>query len=352
MKYILTNLAPHNKVGFGNQIYSLAHSISWAIENKINIIFYKPYLNEINTDSYSNISDIIDLELTNTYLEQYNIQIADYNKFDFKLVSIKYQYNEVDNDIDIDIDIDISNELQSFMNNGIFHIKSDFSFSNINNIPIKNKSTLQLSYILDNKYRTITYDLINNRLENDIIINLNNIQLYTFTVFCDTLLFYDVRSNIVFNNIFRNNMLSFVINNNINTAEKINCIHLRLEDDAIDSWSKQNNLDKYNFKYIIEQKYISKIKETIKKDELSIILSSNYDNNIIKFLKENNYNYIITPKMSKYRDISAIYDFHITDLCNNIFIGVFESSFTYLILYRIKSHIKRFLQIYYCLDYK
>lgn len=333
MKYILTNLAPNNKVGFGNQIYSLAHSLSWAIENKINIVFYKQYLNEINTNSYSNISDIIDMELTNYFLEKYNIQIADINTFDFKLISIKYQHN--------DSYIDISDKLNEFMVNGTFHIKSSYLFSD------SNISKLLLTYSLNNKPNTLEYNIINGHLQNDIIINFTNIQLYTFTVFCDTPTFYDIRTNIIYNNIFKNNTLSFIINNNINTKQKINCIHLRLEDDAINSWSKENNMNSSDFKSIFEQKYISNIKEKIEKNALNIILSSNYNNNVIKFLKENKYNFIITPKLSQYRDIAAIYDYHIAELCNNIFIGVFESSYTYLILFKIKSHIKQFIQIYY-----
>jgi hypothetical protein len=338
MKYILTNISPNNKVGLGNQIYSLAHSLSWAIKNKINIVFYKQFLNEINTNSYSNISDIIDIELTNYILEKYNIQIADYNKFDFKLVSMKYQLNNSY--------IDISDKMNEFMINGVFHIKSYYVFLD------SNTSKLLLTYTLNNKTNTLGYDIINGHLQNDIIINFTNIQLYTFTVFCDTEIFYDVRTNIIFNNTFRNNTLSFIINNYINTKQNINCIHLRLEDDAINSWSEQNNLNKSEFKTIIEQKYISKIKEKIQKNDLTIILSSDYNNNVIKFLKENKYNYITTPKLSQYRDIAAIYDYHIAELCNNIFIGVFESSYTYIILYRIKNHIRQFLQIYYTSDTK
>lgn len=352
MKYILVNLSHDNNVGFGNQIYMMAHAIHYAIENKINILFFSQFLNQINTNSYSNISDIIDIKLTNEYLSKYNVQIADYNNFNFYLTSLRYGYEN------FYIDIFDSFKDSKHNNNNIFSIDTQYSFLKFNiilrdkyknyAIPIqKNLCKLELQYSLDNITKTITYNLIDNHLENDIVLNFNNIQNYNFSVFCYTPLYLEIRTNIVFKKHFKDNAISFFKNNKISLHQNINCIHLRLENDAIEHWSKENNISPHKFKEIIEQKYISNIFKYINKNDITIILSSDYNNNVINFLQGNQYNILTTPQWSPYRDISAIYDLHIADYCNNTYIGVYESSFSYLILFRIKSHIKNYCEIKY-----
>ena len=129
------------------------------------------------------------------------------------------------------------------------------------------------------------------------------------------------------------------IQQNIGTNKKINCIHLRLEDDAVDCWSKENNMQPEIFKRIIEDKYIKEIKN-LEKTDTTLVLSSNYDNRVIDYMKENGYHYIETPKMSNDREVSAIYDLHIGQHCNNVYILVFDSSFSYTLLYRIYEKCK------------
>ena len=59
MNAILVNLTPNNKVGFSNHIYIIAKSISYATQNNINLIFYTQYLQEIHTNNYTFISNIV-----------------------------------------------------------------------------------------------------------------------------------------------------------------------------------------------------------------------------------------------------------------------------------------------------
>ena len=99
--------------------------------------------------------------------------------------------------------------------------------------------------------------------------------------------------------------------------------------------SKEINYDKIKYKTVIENRYIKFIKDYIKKTDNTIILSYDYNNEVIKYLDINNYNYIMTPKYNTNRDISALIDMHIGQYCNNIFIGTFESSFSYMLITRI-----------------
>ena len=263
--------------------------------------------------------------------------------------NIKYGYNN--------LNIDIFDNLKYFINtNNQIIIPNSYSFSEINkllldiftnyNITLENNDCkLNLEYKLDNVSNTISYPIFNHKLEKDIVINFDNIQEYSFSVKCYTELFYNIRTNIKFKNYYSDTIVKYFIDENINTKQNINCIHLRLENDAICAWAEILKISELEMINLIEQKYITNIVQNIKKDDLTIILSSNYNNNVIKFLKENNYNFITTPSWSEFRDISAIYDLHVADYCNNTFIGMFESSFSYLILFRIKDNIRNYVEI-------
>jgi hypothetical protein len=343
MNAILVNLTPNNKVGFSNHIYIIAKSISYATQNNINLIFYTKYLQEINTDNYTFISNIIDMNATNKFLSKYNIQIVDYYNYTFEITDVEYGNKEFNMSIYKDIVNNNSLKLDKY-----FSFESYFKYlSNLHlkkyYIPCKTDTIkLIIKYKLNSNNYNIEYNIIDNHLENNIYIDYKNLSPITFNVNFDmTNVFYDVKTNIVFNKTFSDNIASFTEKNNINKNININCIHLRLEKDGVSHWAKENNLSESDFLYKSSQKYISEIKKYIKKDELTIILSSDYNNDVIKYLHDNNYNFITTPIWHEFRDISAIYDLHIGQLCNNTYICIYESSFSYLLLYRIKHKLKQ-----------
>ena len=96
----------------------------------------------------------------------------------------------------------------------------------------------------------------------------------------------------------------------------------------------------------MEQNYIRIIKQFIEPDSITILLASDYDNNVVKFLNKNNYNYIQTPNLDPYRDVSAIIDMHIGQTCNNVCIGVQESTFSYSLFFRSKPNVKKIILYY------
>jgi hypothetical protein len=121
-----------------------------------------------------------------------------------------------------------------------------------------------------------------------------------------------------------------------NTIQKINVIHLRTEDDAIEFWSKQNNISNDDFKKHLFTKYIELIKTNIQKTDTTIILTANLDNEIVNFLRENDYNIKFVDKKFKSnqngRELNAIIDLIISKCCNNVFIGCDGSTYTRLLL--------------------
>lgn len=350
MKSLLVELSPSNKGGFANQMYIIANAVSYATKNNINTLFLTPFLKQINTNQYTNISDIIDLQKTNKYLKyKYNLQLADINKAIFKVVNITYGHPSLNVSI-------LHFITKSFVKNSILHIPKEFSFKDFNdmiNTAIPNLSNIRklwITYELDNIESIHSYDINNDYLENDIVYDFHNMKPVQFPVICDmTPVFYDTKEHLIFNNNFIESTNLFIKLNNIDTSKVINFIHLRLEDDAIEHWSKESNMLSDTFKKLVENKYISAIKENIKKDDLTIILSYNYNNMVMNFLNDNKYNILTTPSWSDYRDISAIYDLNLGQICNNIYIGVYESTFSYLLLYRM-PYKKKFIRINY-LDY-
>ena len=96
-------------------------------------------------------------------------------------------------------------------------------------------------------------------------------------------MFDNILKNIIF---LKNIVLPENEHNYISKYNKINVIHLRLEEDAIVHWSKMNNMSKLNFQNYIEQKYINIIKKYINKKDITVLLTYSTNNNVIHYLKK------------------------------------------------------------------
>lgn len=341
-------LAPENNSGFGNQIYTIAQSIQNCIEsgNSSDLILFTPFLKNINTYEFCNLCDVVDIKETNIVLQKINApQIEDFHLFQLNILKAQIGSN--------DFFLDVTNAITSFLKDNTFLLPNTFNFTGFCDILVKevfykyfielDKKTFKLAItykvnntIINKQYEINNTGFLKDALEIDIRKNKPN---YINICTRHDENFYYVKKNIVFNKTFSDVVNEFVnvhLQNN-NNNNKINCIHLRLEDDAMDAWSKENNIEKSIYKRIAENKYLREIQNNIKKDDLTIILAHNYDNNVIKYLQDNGYNYITTPIWSNYRDISAIYDCLVGEYCNNIYICLWESSFSYLLGYRIKK---------------
>lgn len=307
--YIFVDICPTNMHGFCNQMYVLSKATTYAFENNIPIIFIRRYLKEINTNNYTNIYDIINLNETNKNLQQFNISLYDMNNHTFKIDNVYLNGRK------IMIDDNELNEMK-FNEDGILkiHIK-----------------------INDDEY-ILKEQIENNKLKNKIdFFSMTN--LITFNVDSnDHFIFYNTLNSIVFSDHI--NVLSEIIlnsNNVIKENKEFNCLHLRLENDAINHWSKETGIEIEKYKSILIEKYKYMINNFFDKRIPIIILAYDYNKEILDYLKINGYTIILTPKLDKYRDICAIVDLQISStLCNNILISCYETSYSGILYTRMK----------------
>jgi hypothetical protein len=345
MKSYFLDISPKKDSGLCNQIYSIIYTCGHCVRNNINFIFIGKFLKQIQTRRFCNISEIIDIHATNNYLKRYNLCLIDYYNFDFKIIRAKYGVNNMC--------INVTDSIKQFLNNKTFYISKmqDLSFLSENTVEFYKKKyfieldkhilQLHIIFSINGIIFSIVHDQTNGFLNSDILIDLNNVSFQpSLRIQNDQTEFTKgIFRNIVFQRQFYQKAVEYITpirEKNI----KINCVHLRLENDAVEHWARENNMCPDEFKKIIEDKYIDAITRNLKKEEATLILSDKYDNRVVQFLRENEYYFIETQKMSEDREVAAIYDLHIGQHCNNVYILVYDSSFSYTLLYRIYEQTK------------
>ena len=331
--------------GFTNQIFALITSIINAYQKGNKIVVVDDFLNDINNTTHTPISNIFNINKINTFLQQeYNIIILDKNNIQFEILSIKYGSKTKT--------IDLTDLFKKqYLNNKKLFISKNSCLNDIQGDPCPGivKEFIMTykinNYICENKY--------NENLKTDININFDGPYKFTFgwiTPFNDNM-FEKILKNITYNHEFI--LKSELAIKEIDTEQKINVIHLRLEEDAIAHWSKQNNAIPNKYKEYLEKKYINIIQKYVTKTDENIILSSSLSNGVISFLNQHNYNYRFVDKCFSDREKNAIVDLLISKHCNNIFIGNFNinanngSTFSYYIWQLLNENV---IKIYIDLD--
>jgi|AntAceMinimDraft_18_1070375.scaffolds.fasta_scaffold40710_1 hypothetical protein len=328
--------------GLTNQIFCLITSIIIANSKKQKIVIIDDLQNDYLLNTKSSIDSILNMTEMNFFLKKYNITIFDKNNINFKVTKVLYGNN---NDF-----VDLTNIIISkFYDKNSLFIDKNTHFNNLIYDPCV--GVLKYIYI---HYKINNYEFIDcfdENLKEHIVFDLTKADFSLTFGWINSLsqvIFDDIISNIIFNDKYINISNDFIIKNNI-LSSKINIIHLRLEDDAIKHWAKMNNMTESYYKDFIECKYINIIKKYIDKNDKNIILTYKNNNNVTKFMIDNDYKVQFINKYSDGRELNAIVDFVISKNCNNIFIGNFNievlngSTFSYLILKNLNKDIKKIL---------
>ena len=316
--------------GLCNQLNSLLSTICKCIENETLIVVDK-FLKEVHTDSYCPIADIINLEKMNTFLEKYNVAILDGNfTANLNIVSAMYGKNNKW--------IDVTHKIKQFLNNNSFSISKVVNINHLfdNFLIEENNKQLKINFIINNHNKfTMSFCVEHLHLKKDINISFNDnyIMAPSWNMIeeqCFVDITNDIYKNLIFCDQFIINSNLFLSRNNIRKEDRVNIIHIRIEQDAIDFWGK-NNKDLFIHK--LENFYINSIRELIDRNDKTIILSYELNNNIVQYLKDNNYKYYYYEKdKHQNRECNAIIDIINGKLCNNVFIGAGGSTFSHTLL--------------------
>jgi len=340
--------------GFTNQVFSIISSIISAHKTGEKVVIREYFIEEYNKNIFTPISSVFNLDKLNDFLKkEYDIIIVDKYNVKIEIISMIYKSNTKT--------INITNQLLNkyFKNNTLNitnnELMNECRFLNnpifLNNLSIEDSCDVIFNYKINGYLIEEIYNRHNNK---NINIDLNNSQYHNIFGWInsyDQAVFEKILLNIHYQDDYINKSKD-VINKFSKEIEDIaprwNVIHLRIEDDALNHWSKQNNMDKFEFKTYIENKYIDIIQKYISKTDNNVILSYSLENGVIEFMKSNGYIiHFNNEKYFEYREKNAIIDLLTSKICNNIFIGGFTfnsltgSTFSYYIGKIIDSSCKK-----------
>ena len=324
--------------GFTNQIFSLITGIILAIHNGSKIIFVDYFSNDYSKSSYTKISEIFNISNINDYLYvKYGVIIVDKYSNNFKFKYIKYGTK------------DKYYYLSCY--EYPIHIKKNEQFNSLYGDPCPNiykELTVNCSV-----YGYIINEIYPENLTTDLVIDFERCEYMSTFSWINTYnkdIFEDILTHIVFGNRFliqSGSQIQDIYNMKNTTSDKINVIHLRLEDDAIAHWSKMNNMTESCFQNSIETKYTELIKKYINKNDLTVVLTNSKKNGVFDFLHVEGYTFITLNKLYEDRELNAIIELLVSKICNNRFIGNFNftklngSTFSYFISKMLNSNVEK-----------
>jgi glutaredoxin-related protein len=182
----------------------------------------------------------------------------------------------------------------------------------------------------------------NGHLREDVYYNVTGNQLIHnhmgFPHSQDYSMFMEILKNIEYNENFVNIANDFTKD----FHGKINVMHIRSEIDGISHWARINNMHELEYQNKLIQKYIQFIEDNICKDDDTIILCHELNENIREYLDKNNYKYHFINKTQNGRELNAIVDLLIGSQCNNVFIYSAGSTFSVYLHSRLPEDIKAF----------
>ena len=333
-------LAKDSGSGLCNQFYALVGCMEYCLSNNNNnnnihtIIVVDGLLKEIGTNVYGSLNDVLDLKAINTFLEPFHILIVDASSISLKIVQVLLDNKECNHLINV-----FSPFIKGLADNTKeMLIPDNIWFHSMTDTTIGYSGKIELTIELNPfTFYKVSLEIVGGHLLKPFHLDLSN---NTFNQ--SPQLFFGQSKNIVlFANLLKHLSFQPCIEEIVDKyypfspTVKSNIIHLRVEKDAVDHFCQQwKELNPVIIKTMIENKYIDCIFKYFSKEIPILILSGETDNRVTLFLKENGYTFAFMPKLFQYREINAVIDLSTFKHCSNIFLGVYESSFSYTFMYK------------------
>jgi hypothetical protein len=316
------------KSGFTNQIFCFITSILLAHKKGEKVMIVDHFLNDMDKEETTPLSEIINLNALNLFLKQYDLMVVDKNNLQFDLNSVTYGTSERY--------LDLTAHMKTYYAlHGRINIPKHSSMNHMWSDPHPGVvKQLRIHYTINGIQVEEIYP---ENVSSDIDIHTNGPYTYHFGWInaIDRTMFETILKNITYTDTFLSKAAR--IQHYIDTTHNVNVIHVRLEDDGIQHLSKMNRLLPHEYKTYLEQKYIDLIQKYISKTDETIILSSSLSNAVLDFLHQHHYKYTLVDKCFEDREKNAIVDFLVSSCCNHIFIGNFNiqllngSTFSYYV---------------------
>jgi len=346
--------------GLTNEIFFIIYGIIYCINNNKNCLVINNFRLEPLTEKFCGISDILDIHHLNTLLKDFDINVFDKDNLKFNIDNIIYGFNEKM--------IDITKETTDiFYKDNKLCIPVGTNLNNIKGDPfLREVKKLLITYTINN-YKFV--DEYSEYIEKDIVIDLqnptnilnweqiddcyiNNKELFDYLLksirFNNRLVKYSENALLIDSKGEYNHLPLLNFEN-----KKINVIHLRVEKDMTGHMLSHNKMTQEEYDINLQNKYIELIKKYFSKDDIIFVLSYDLNNNVLKFLKENDYEFYITKKqIFDGREQHAIVDLLIGEKCNNYFIGNWNfsirqgSTFSYFLYVRNNADKNIFIDMY------
>ena len=344
-------------IGLCNQLYSLVNTmVLGSIHKGHTLIVVDDFMGDLNSNQYHDAASILDFTKINHAIKSYGLTLI--SKRAIQVESIKVEYGQTHVTL-----VDITNQMmERFYTKNHLCIPKGTSLNNILGYdPCPNvRKQIYFTYTINGFTFHDTRDEVRLFLHEDMEIDFKNWKKKPWispTNILDskhhTNKFNHFLQNMYFNAIYEKYANLFIQSSlsRYKDHRNINVIHLRLEDDAIPFWSSINGISCEAYRQALVKQYIHSIKAHIEPtNSINILLSMNTDNEVTKWMKEQNYIYVQMDKtMVQGREVNAIIDLLISAKCNNVFIGNINphnyhgSTFSYTILnaLRNKSNVKK-----------
>ena len=346
--------------GLTNELYFIIYGIIDCINTKKTNLVINNFRLEPMTHKFCEISEIIDIHHLNILLKEYNITVFDRSDVSFSIDRVSYGLD--DKIIDI-----TSQTLSRFYNNNKLVIPAYTFLNAINGDPYPGQTKyLFINYTING---IKTEEKYTEYISNDIVVNLQNpTNIYNWEQIDNCYinnrqLFDYFLKNIQFNSRLmtcsetallvdpQNNYISLPDINLEN--KKINVIHLRVEKDMTGHMLGSNKMTQEEYDVELQNKYIELIKQYFSKNDIIFVLSYDLDNSVIRYLKENEYEFYYTKKnIFDGREKHAIIDLLVGQKCNNCFIGNWNfdnmngSTYSYILYVRNDAVKNIFIDMY------
>ncbi len=310
--------------GLCNQILNLLSCCVRAKLYGINILILQKFLCDINDmNKLVPISDILDIDKMNKEFNKQGLYLFDASKLKLSVNSIKIDENEV-----------LEKYIYHFIKDTQFEISKKFIFEDYKDKKYNIKIIINLNNYNFNFNSYLENGIINKEINIDINHDKNNYQDGEIWKEEYTKIFEEFLNYIYFQDYFYLHTHNWLEKNNLKNTE-FNTLHLRIENDAIEHWCIQNNMNKKKYKRALVDKYKMMIDKYYDKKIPILLLTYDKNNEVVDYLNKNKYKILFREKNKEEgREINAIYDFLLGESTSGLYTGSLCSSFTQMIFFR------------------